>query len=102
MMVSVNFYDETLRMLRAYGKCSTDVLYVQTSKHECSMVVFLSCIKDFTYNNGYGTNYIRLDLKIVGRDWWLERSEYDGSERWVFKQLPKSIGSTRGSFEFSE
>lgn len=28
------------------------------------------------------------DLKIVGDDWWLERSEYDGAERWNFKTLP--------------
>lgn len=26
---------------------------------------------------------------IVGDDWWMERHEYDGSEWWEFKELPK-------------
>lgn len=26
---------------------------------------------------------------IVGENWWLERSEYDGSEGWEYKQAQK-------------
>jgi hypothetical protein len=26
---------------------------------------------------------------VIGSDWWLERHEYDGSEWWEFKSLPK-------------
>jgi len=25
---------------------------------------------------------------VVWDDWWVEREEYDGSERWNFKELP--------------
>jgi hypothetical protein len=41
------------------------------------------------YNTSYGTNEVELDLKLVGEDFWLERWEYDGSEGWEFKTMPK-------------
>jgi hypothetical protein len=42
---------------------------------------------DFDYNNGYGRQ------QVFGYVWlqdncWLERSEYDGSEWWDFKDTP--------------
>ena len=40
------------------------------------------------YDNGYGGNEVPLDLIVVGKDWWLERHEYDGAEWWEFKKLP--------------
>lgn len=43
---------------------------------------------DFEYNNGYGGQ------KLFGVIWledntWFERGEYDGSEWWNYKSLPK-------------
>ena len=32
---------------------------------------------------------IRLDLVLVGKDWWLKRYEYDGDECWEYKEQPK-------------
>jgi hypothetical protein len=29
-----------------------------------------------------------LKIIVVGKDWWLERHEYDGSEWWEFKTMP--------------
>ena len=29
-----------------------------------------------------------IDLKIIGKDWWMERREYDGAEWWEFKKAP--------------
>ena len=45
-------------------------------------------ISNFNYDDGYGSPEIPLDFVIVGKDWWLERYEYDGAESWEFKQLP--------------
>ena len=46
-------------------------------------------LADIDYHNGYGGNEIASGLVIVGDDWWLERGEYDGSEWWEFKTLPR-------------
>ena len=45
----------------------------------------------FNYDNGFGGAEVHGDLKIVGNDWWMERGEYDGSEWWEFKTLPKLL-----------
>lgn len=31
---------------------------------------------------------IDMGLIVVGKDFWLERHEYDGSEWWEFKSIP--------------
>ena len=43
---------------------------------------------DFKYDAGYGSQ------ELFGKVWfkdnsWLERSEYDGSEEWAYKEYPK-------------
>ena len=48
-----------------------------------------SKIADFEYDDGFGGVEINEGLVIVGKDWWLERHEYDGKEWWEFKTLPK-------------
>lgn len=40
-------------------------------------------------DEGYGAPEVATDLLVVGADFWLERCEYDGSEWWEFKQMPK-------------
>lgn len=53
-----------------------------------------AAIADVEYDNGYGGPEVAGDLVVVGDDWWLERYEYDGAERWLFKRLPvKSDGA---------
>lgn len=39
--------------------------------------------------NGYYPTVIPLDFVIVGKDWWLERTQYDGSEWFEFKTKPE-------------
>jgi len=46
-------------------------------------------LADKEYDNGFGTSEVNEYLVIVGEDWWLERWEYDGSERWKYKTMPK-------------
>lgn len=45
-------------------------------------------LSDFEYDSGFGSCKIPGDLIIVGDNWWLTRSEYDGSESWEFHQKP--------------
>lgn len=83
-----NFKKETLNILKENHLTWKDVEFIQTKDF---------CIKDkdkfleqmdFDYDNGFGGTEIQEDLVIVGKDWWLERHEYDGSEWWEFKRLP--------------
>ena len=46
-------------------------------------------LADVEYDAGFGGEEVATDLKIVGKDFWLERSTYDGSEWWEFKTLPQ-------------
>ncbi len=84
----MNFLKETLKELAYNGKLPSDVLWVGTTNEYMTWGHFFS-IADFEYNSGFGINIISLNLVIVGENWWLERSEYDGSEGWSFKMLPK-------------
>ena len=40
------------------------------------------------YNDRYGLEEINTKLILVGKDFWLERHEYDGSEWWEYKSMP--------------
>ena len=91
-MSTINFKEETLEILKENGKTFDDVLFIQgddfcvtNTKEEILKLM------DFEYDNGFGGNYIVSDLKIVGKDFWLERHEYDGSEWWEFKQIPVKL-----------
>lgn len=82
----MNLLQETLDILKEFDKTGDDVLF-------CSLNGYFSfekfrLISDFEYDDGYGTAKIPEGLRIVGKDWWLERSEYDGAEWWDFKTIP--------------
>lgn len=85
----MNLLQETIKILNMNGKSLKDIQFVYTD--EGCFVPTNGCKQflDVEYDNGYGENEIRMDLKLVGKDFWLERHEYDGSEWWEFKQLPK-------------
>lgn len=44
---------------------------------------------DFNYDAGYGGQELFGTVWLNNSESWLERREYDGSEWWVLKQLPK-------------
>lgn len=51
---------------------------------------FAKAIANVEYDDGYGAQEINSSLKVVFGDMsWLEREEYDGAERWVYKHSPK-------------
>lgn len=83
-----NLLEETLHTLNINGKQPEDVLFCQTGEGSFSWEYFLTH-SSFNYDNGYGGNEIDLSLMVVGKDFWLERHEYDGSEWWEFKTIPQ-------------
>ena len=102
-----NLLKETIEELELYGKTGADVLWVGRDYivyeryHDSTRVTYKStwedfCSKaDFEYDDGYGSPEIPTDLIIVGKDFWLERGEYDGSEWWEFKTMPEEPTETR-------
>ena len=83
----MNLLKETEEALNEYGKTFNDVLWIGGSDFTISIDDF-KILANKEYDNGYGSPEVATDLKIVGDGWWLERYEYDGSEKWVFKKLP--------------
>lgn len=103
-----NLLEETISELDANGKTGDDVLWVGRNYckwtipyKEYERIVYKTtwedfCSKaDFEYDAGYGAPEIPMDLIVVGKDFWLERYEYDGSEWWEFKMFPEEPKETR-------
>lgn len=102
-MSQTNLLKETLEILTSNGKVPVDVRWVGYRDRD-----FLRLIRptpdaqpfgswedfagfaNFDYDSGYGGAQVNTNLVIVGDDWWLERGEYDGSEWWEYKTLPKA------------
>ena len=84
-----NLLKETKEILEQYGKTFDDVLFVGDRATHTKMTVkeFLEHA-NVEYKNGYGIEEINTELILVGKDFWLERHEYDGSEWWEYKSMP--------------
>lgn len=83
-----NLLKETIQKLNENNKTENDILWVGSENYKTTWEHFKT-ISDIEYDSGYGGNEISMDLLIVGKDFWLERHEYDGSEWWEYKQMPK-------------
>ena len=83
----MNLLEETIKRLQDNSVTEADVLWVGNNEVFTTWDNFVN-IANVDYDNGYGRQEIATDLVIVGKDWWLERHEYDGSEWWEFKQSP--------------
>ena len=84
----MNLLKETIEALKENGKTPQDVKW-------CGSVSFGSfnwdtfkSIANVKYDAGYGAPEVAQDLVIVGKDFWLERHEYDGAESWHYKVTP--------------
>ena len=84
----MNLLDETVEILKKNNLEPKDVLWVGNSEVKTDWENFAK-IADIDYDSGFGGQEVAIDLIVVGQNWWLERHEYDGSEWWEFKQLPK-------------
>ncbi|MCR5838295.1 MAG: hypothetical protein K6G94_01515 [Kiritimatiellae bacterium] len=84
-----NLYEETAVFLLECGKSMNDIVFVSGNGHEIPLDNFIQVAKSYDYDNGFGGAEVPEDLLVVGSDWWIERHEYDGSEWWEYKTLPK-------------
>lgn len=84
----INLKQETIKELEDNGKTISDICWVAVNGLEVSIADFLK-ESDKEYDNGYGISKVNSSLTVVGRDWWLERNEYDGAEWWEFKTYPE-------------
>ena len=91
----VNLLDETRKTLSRNGRSPDEVLWIGTRDSESIDWLTFEALANFEYDNGFGGAEINQKLVVVGRDWWLERGEYDGSEWWEFKMLPVQPESTK-------
>lgn len=60
--------------------------YLKSNYTQIEWEYFLNQL-DFEYENGYGTQHLYGTVWLTDNA-WLERGEYDGSEWWVYKQVP--------------
>lgn len=85
----------TLKILCDNSKTPDDVLWVGTiagfldKSHRFTWEEFASKA-NFVYHFGYGQIEILHNLIIVGKDFWLDRCDWDGSEWWEFNQIPSN------------
>lgn len=99
----INFLEETINYLEKFGKTLDDIVWFGGDDFQISREQFVE-LANIEYDSGYGHQEIAEDLVLVGKDFWLERHEYDGSEWWEFKELPpkpseiKTIHTLSGSW----
>lgn len=79
---------ETIDILKENGKTFDDVVAVCGKQFQITKEEFRK-YSNTIYDDGYGAPEVAEDLLVIGKDFWLERHEYDGSEWWEFKQMPK-------------
>lgn len=84
----INLLEETLEVLQEYGITEETILWCGYKDGRWFSLERYKELANIEYNNGYGSVAIPSDLVIVGKDFWLERATYDGSEWWEFKQAP--------------
>lgn len=87
----MNLLKETKDTLDTYKVKPSDVKWVgyRDGSVAISWDEFEEIARHINYDDGFGSVEINERLVVVGDDWWLERVEYDGSEWWEFKTLPK-------------
>ena len=84
----INLLQETIEAIAESGHTTRDVSFVMTRRQLGTWDEFTS-LANFEYDNGYGIAEVDDSLYIVFTDnTWLERVEYDGSERWDYKCTP--------------
>ena len=84
----MNLLGEIKAILKINNKNIEDIEWIGTSKNYVNIEKFLD-LANTEYDDGYGAPEVAQNLLIVGKDWWLERNEYDGSEWFEFKEMIK-------------
>lgn len=83
----MNLLKETKEVLKTKNKNLSDIMWF--GSREVVLTGDIEKAISFDYDNGFGVQEVFEDLILVGKDFWLERHEYDGSEWWEYKEMPK-------------
>jgi len=83
-----NLLRETIKELQDRGKSPKDVLWCGSKEFGYFGWRDFEEVANVIYCNDFGGEEVATDLLIVGKDFWLERHEYDGMEWWEYKILP--------------
>lgn len=84
----MNLFEETIKELKEHGKTIDDIRWVGCKDYSIFFEDFIELARNTNYDDGYGAPQVCIDLLVVGKDFWLERHEYDGSEWWEYKSIP--------------
>ena len=84
----MNLYKEIIQCLEENGKTKSDVIWAGCEEFRIPLDVFWK-IADVEYDECFCLVEVANDLLVVGEDFWLERHEYDGSEWFEYKTMPK-------------
>lgn len=84
----MNLLQETIQVLHKNNKTTADVVWVGSPNYTSISWLEFASLADIEYDAGYGASKVATDLVVVGKDFWLSRGEYDGSEWWAFNTLP--------------
>jgi hypothetical protein len=93
-----DFLQETVQALADRGKTPDDVQWVgsKDGEYAISWDEFAVIAEDVHYDSDYGAQEVATDIVVVGKNWWMDRGEYDGSEWWDFHVKPtKKRGNTK-------
>ena len=90
-----NLWEETIEVLKEHGKTFDGVRFIQGYDFKITKENFEQVAKKTNYDSGFGAAHVATDLVVVGKNWWLERGEYDGSEWWEYKESPKQVNEVR-------
>lgn len=82
-MGMVNLLVETESELKSNGKTWSDVHRITDGEGDYTIEDFKRWA-NHRYDSGYGVEEVNPCLTIMGKGWWLERAEYDGSEWWSY------------------
>lgn len=97
-----NMYNETIDILKENGKTESDVIWFGHLSYDYEALEYprdkFKAFLNYEYDEGYGLSEVDERLYVVGRDWWLERHEYDGLEWWEYKTLPNRPTTVTNNF----
>ena len=83
-----NLLEETIKKIEEYNHTIHEVKFVTDDNVYCDWEDFVRDAKNYNYDAGFGGIEVNINLNVVGKNWWLERHEYDGSEWWEHKSIP--------------
>lgn len=99
----INLYEETLQKLRDHNKTFDNVIAIANSYNNYNATkeeikkysyvydkeAFIKASKLINYDNGFGGDCVGMYLVIIGDDFYMDRTEYDGSIYWEYRTKPQ-------------